>query len=412
MATKKKRRAPRGSGSVFRRSGDGLWVFRVRVGTRPDGKPEYLWRAFQTRDEAREAREEYHKNKETFKSGRVKPPILRDYAEKCLAIMSVADSTRKGYQSYLTKHVAPSSLGGMRIDEIRKSDAQAFINGLVGKKKVLHNKPGHYIGILSNKTIREVGNFLSSVFRLAIEDCWINDNPMKNVSLPVKERPRPVPIEPSQLAEFWPKVAGHRDFVAYVLDATTGVRRGELLGFCWDAIDLETGKYRVFRQIAWRGGKWALTNPSGTDPEHALKSSNGYGRTGFLSPIVIQLLKSYKKEQMKTRLRVGKYWEDNNLVFCTETGGIRNPDSFGKTFQRMARQAGLQADVCLKALRHAVATTAIRSDVDDATIAALLGHNSANFTREFYYDYYESEKKDVASLMSNSIGLDSIDAAP
>ena len=78
----------------------------------------------------------------------------------------------------------------------------------------------------------------------------------------------------------------------------------------------------------------------------------------------------------------------------------------------MAKKAGLQEGVCLKALRHAVATTAIRGDVDDATIAALLGHNSANFTRDFYYDYYESEKKDVANLMSSRIGLDSIGTVP
>jgi integrase len=65
--------------------------------------------------------------------------------------------------------------------------------------------------------------------------------------------PRPAAVEmsvwsPEQLRAFIGSVRSDRLFAAWLLAATTGMRRGELLGLRWTDLDLDAGVVN-FRQI-------------------------------------------------------------------------------------------------------------------------------------------------------------------
>jgi len=57
------------------------------------------------------------------------------------------------------------------------------------------------------------------------------------------------PLTEDQLLTFFETAKDDRLYAAYVLAATTGLRRGELLGLCWDCVDLKGGVITVQRQL-------------------------------------------------------------------------------------------------------------------------------------------------------------------
>ena len=60
-------------------------------------------------------------------------------------------------------------------------------------------------------------------------------------------RRRSAPVEPSELRAFLDATAGDRLHIGFVLAATSGLRRSELIGLRWDDIDFDSGTLAVQR---------------------------------------------------------------------------------------------------------------------------------------------------------------------
>ena len=71
----------------------------------------------------------------------------------------------------------------------------------------------------------------------------------------------------------------------FLLELTTGMRRGELLALRWDDLDFATGKLRIDKQVYPVGGKLIISEPK-------TKAAN---RTIILPPAMVELLAEYKK---------------------------------------------------------------------------------------------------------------------
>lgn len=84
------------------------------------------------------------------------------------------------------------------------------------------------------------------------------------------ERPRPPTVSAvehqtsgsDQLVQFFEHVADDRFLAAYVLAATTGMRRGEVLGPRWSEVDLDAGQLAVPRTT------WATSSTPTAGPRH------------------------------------------------------------------------------------------------------------------------------------------------
>lgn len=72
----------------------------------------------------------------------------------------------------------------------------------------------------------------------------------------------------------------------FLLELTTGLRRGELLGLQWDDLDLKTGTLKIDRQIYPVKGKLTVNKP---------KTKAGV-RTIILPPPVLEVLREYKEQ--------------------------------------------------------------------------------------------------------------------
>ena len=170
------------------------------------------------------------------------------------------------------------------------------------------------------------------------------------------------------------------------LMAQTGMRRSEVGGLTWNAIDFENARLSVQRTLIRQslGGKsiWVFCEPK----------SRSSRRTIPLPPQAIELLKSRLVVTNESRLAAGTAWADNNLVFCTPYGEPLNLDALSARARRLRKRLGLQAGVqSVHGLRHLFGTTQHHlAGTDVKTLQVLMGHSRATTTLDLYISEDES----------------------
>lgn len=75
-------------------------------------------------------------------------------------------------------------------------------------------------------------------------------------SVQFRERLRPVTVR-ALLAQ----ITGDRPYALYLCAVVLGMRRGELLGLTWEAVDLDQGRLWVRQALAWVDGRRVIQPP-------------------------------------------------------------------------------------------------------------------------------------------------------
>jgi integrase len=181
---------------------------------------------------------------------------------------------------------------------------------------------------------------LRAPLNAAVKQRQITWNPCTGIELE--------PENPAEGGRWTP--AEEAPFLAYTTDdlmglmfrvmALRGCRRAELCGFRWSFADLDRRVLTVKRPILQLGGN--------LHEEPTAKSKAGE-RLVFLDVETAQLLREHRKAQLAARLRAGKAWQDNDLIFCQADGRPWNPDHVSERFKKLAAQAGCPPSSCMRA---------------------------------------------------------------
>jgi integrase len=171
----------------------------------------------------------------------------------------------------------------------------------------------------------------------------------------------PHPVERDELRALWR------------LAATTGLRRGELLGLRWQDVDLEDGSIAVSQQ---------RVKAQGQVVRGASKTGKGRRRVG-LDEATVGALKLHRTTQLEHRLLFGAGYRNEGLVFCRADGPPLDPDGVSQRFDRHVRDSGLPR-ISLHGLRHTHATLALIAGVHPKVVQERLGHSSIAVTLDTY----------------------------
>jgi integrase len=188
------------------------------------------------------------------------------------------------------------------------------------------------------------------------------------------------------------KARGH-DALPLALAASTGMRRGEVLGVRWHDVDLEAAKLRVVATLQRVNGGLAFVAPK-TDRSR---------RTITLPAFAVAVLKAHRKEQAERRLLVGPAWHDLDLVIDRGDGRPLDPDTFTHQFERFAERAGI-VGANLHSLRHAYATTMLISGVHPKVVSEALGHANIAFTMSVYQHVLPTMGEQAAAAIEAALG--------
>jgi integrase len=205
-----------------------------------------------------------------------------------------------------------------------------------------------------------------AVLRRALNDAvrWgkLSRNPASAADPPSLPRSRAQSLSPRELRTFLDHVADDRLFALWRLAATTGMRRGELLGLPWRLLDLDAGRLRVEQQLVPTKGGCTFGPPKSRRSE----------RPVALDPQTIEALRLHRDVQRLERDLAGPAYEDHDLVFADELGRPIYPTRLGEWFVKARKAAGLPTGT-LHILRHTSATIALTEGIPLHVVAARIG---------------------------------------
>ena len=287
-----------------------------------------------------------------------------EYLDKWLKY-SVRGSLRRStfdcYEVICRRHITPA-LGEMKLSKLTPIHVQGFYQDRLDS------------GLASAST-HKCHTVLHKALGQAVKWGLIP----RNVCDAVKA-PQPVPKEemrtlsPEETRRLLETARGERLEALYVVAVTTGMRQGELLGLKWHDIDLEAGALRVRRTLTRDGGKVALGEPK-TKKSH---------RIIHLTETAIQALRAHLKHQLDELEQLGDTYQDQGLVFTTETGTLINPTNLRRrSFAPLLKRAALP-QIRFHDLRHTCATLLLLRNVHPKYVQELLGHSTIAITLDTY----------------------------
>jgi len=316
---------------------------------------------------------------------------LSGYVEEWLAAIAptVRPSTHYSYARNLRLHVLPY-LGSTPLAAV---DAGA-LNGLYARL-LADGRRDHEGGGLSARSVRYVHTIAHRAFKDAVRWGRLVRNPAEAADPPratSSGSPEMVTWTAAQLRTFLDGVRDDRLGAAYVLLATTGMRRGEALGLRWTDLDLDSGRAAVRQTVIAVNHVPTLGTP---------KTAKGR-RTISLDPATVATLRELRKRQAAERLLMGTGWTGHGLVFCRVDGGLLHPERFSRSFGDRVRQLGLPR-VRLHDLRHGWATMALGAGVHPKVVQERLGHANIGITLDVYSHVTAGLHDDAAERVASLV---------
>ena len=196
-----------------------------------------------------------------------------------------------------------------------------------------------------------------------------------------------------ELARFLGSIDGERLAAAFVVLATTGMRRGEALGLRWSDVDLKGGRLSIVQTVTTVNDKIVITPPK-TARSRRLVS---------LDPETVAALRDHRRRQNEERLRAGELWAgEGDLVFTDEIGQTVHPSALSRLFASYVRRARLPA-IRLHDLRHTYATVALGAGVHPKILSERLGHATTVVTLDLYSHVTPTIDAEAATLVASRI---------
>jgi integrase len=299
---------------------------------------------------------------------------------------TIRPATHYSYSRNMRLHVVPR-LGSVQL---RRVDG-GMLNGLYAEL-LSSGKCSNGGGGLSPRTVRYIHTILHRAFKDAVRWGRLARNPADAADPPrasADNRPAMKTWTAEQVRIFLDYIAKHRLFAAFLLLATTGMRRGEVLGLRWSDLDLAVGRVSVVQTVIVINHQVRIGSP---------KTAAGR-RTVALDPFTVTALREHRQRQLAERLLMGAGFTDHGLVFCRPDGAPLHPERFSRTFSEQAAKAGLPP-IRLHDLRHTWATLALTAGVHPRVAQERMGHSTVGITLGTYSHVAEGMQADAAALVA------------
>jgi len=384
------RRRGKGEGSIYQRD-DGVWIGAIDLGWN-GGKRSRKVVSAQTRGEVvRRLRE----LQPTIAQGIIPAPdrlTVATYLNSWVTERipgTVTTRTQELYERAVRDYINPS-VGKIRLNKLAPSDVSRMLQDLEGR--------GY-----SPATKRMARATLRRALRMAEQDGILTRNVASIAEGPKLDYSEGRSLSPEQAKIFLQAVKGHRHEGAYVIALSLGLRRGEILGLCWNDIEASEGTVvlHVRRQL--------IRDKSGVQLVD-LKTV-GSRRVLHLSRPLVELLEQHRTRQEAEELVVGKRWKnEHELIFTSNVGTPLDPEAFGRTVPKICKEVGL-GHWSIHELRHSCASLLMAMEVPLEVVSEQLGHASIRVTKDVYGHLMPRSRAKAAEAMRTNL-YDTLDDSP
>ncbi len=313
--------------------------------------------------------------------------LLTDYINHWLETtkISVSEVTYRGYKWVSETHILPYfEEKGYKLSDINKTNLQEYFNfkyefGRIDGK-----------GGLSPKTLKEHKVILQLVFKEALENNLIKQNPCEFLKLPSIQRREPSFYTKSQVENMLKAFEKSDLYPLFYVTVSFGLRRSELLGIKWDSIDFERRMLTI---------KHTVVRYNGVIEKDTTKNKSSY-RSYPMSDKIYNIFLSLKEKETANKKLFGKEYICNDYVFKWDNGKPYSPDFITSKFSKLLKQNNLP-HIRFHDLRHTCASLLIDSNYQLKDIQEWLGHADIQTTANIYGHIDIERKKSISNEMSN-----------
>ncbi|WP_300610018.1 site-specific integrase [Trebonia sp.] len=384
-------RRSRGDGSVFFDAARGCWVGTVDIGRDPETgrrRRRKVSAASKTgcREKLDALREEKRRTGTVGRRDLTVETVIRDLLANPPAEWR-AESTFQVNTDTCERIIA--AIGKIRLAKLAPGDVERFLAGMAREG-------------LSTRTIGLAKGLLARAIRRAERDGLVGRN-----AAALAETPRGTlkksdsmtldqvrALFASGLTPWWR---------AYLMTGILcGLRPGELAGLTWNEVDFAAGVLRVRHSLK------EVTAPAGSPLKtvlrlEALKTERSK-RTLQLPVRVAEALRALRAAQAADRLRLGPYYGDMNLVFCSAAGQPLRRQEINRRFKQVCKKAGIGAGWHPHEQRHTFVSVLSDAGVDIELIADAAGHVNSGVTRTVYRHQIADKVAKAAAAMDDVFG--------
>lgn len=370
----------------------------------------------------------------------------RTFADVCVAwetsMRNAATATEGAMNGYLINlgHMR-ARIGAKVLTSISKQDVEDALASIKAERGI------------SNTTLHKIYAVTKRVFAYAVNNDWLVRNPCSKITAPridevtnrrslsaeecARFRACLDQAEDEAFAQFEAKESrveelGNKDgrklvkglsgmscLMAVRIELACGLRRSEVLGLTWSAVDFERGQITVHQKLV-------IEKRRGSAEVGELKVGSPKTKMGtcslFVDDDTMAHLKRWKAAQAQALVLImpdGKPIQqtEDTPVCVGDRGGWMRPPTISRWWEgydqksrkkgeegKIYRKPGFRDQIgfpglCMHELRHTQATQLLGAGVDLKTVQARMGHAKASHTLDLYAHAIPANDRDAANIM-------------
>lgn len=254
-------------------------------------------------------------------------------------------------------------------------------------------------GVKSDTCVRLHVN-IRKCLQSAVKSDIIPNNPADKVDRPKRTKYQSKFFNLEQLKKLFETSKYNRYDYIYKMTAIYGLRRSEVLGIRWQAIDFEKNTLQINHsvvEITLDGKRFCV----GKDVMKNKSSNRIYPLLPFVKDM---LLKEKEKQEENKKLYKKDYNKDYLEYVCVNDLGERLSGTYlTRNFTNILRDAGLPK-IRLHELRHSCASLLLAIGMSMKQVQEWLGHSTYQTTADIYAHLDYSSKLSVASGLMSIFG--------
>lgn len=259
-----------------------------------------------------------------------------------------AHSTKEAYECYLTNWILPR-WKSHKLTDVKTVAVEAWLNQIERARA----------------TKAKIRNIMSALFNHAMRYEWLDKNPITLVRQSAKRERVPEFLEIHEIRALLAELK-EREKTLVLLDAATGIRRGELLALKWEDVDFERLELKVTRSIFHQVVGRCKTETS--------------QKPVPLDALVAEVLRQW---QASTSYKAPQDW-----IFASPVMNGKQPywpeQLMRRYIQPAARRAGITKRIGWHTFRHSFSTLLKANGEDVKVVQELLRHANSRITLDTY----------------------------
>lgn len=322
-----------------------------------------------------------------YNRGRVcysEPILFADWVKQWLThhATEVQATTMESYNTYAERDIYPFySARGTILQDMRGIDVQDFYDYLSER------------GLCAD-SIRRYRAVIRGALDYAYKMEMISDNPANRATIPRDPVARPVgqSYTAEQAAKLLAAIKDEPLYPVVFLTLMLALRREEIAGLKWDAIDLENKRVSICHT------RTRLRSEIAKDSTKTLSSN----RELSLPDSVCDYLKHLRRQQAIDKVAMGQAYKNTEYVARFKDGRPMSPGYISAAFNTLLKKYDLP-HIRFHDLRDTAATLMLANGVDLKTIQNYLGHRNYFVTVDRYIHPDFEEKAKAAEKLSQVI---------